>query len=78
MGIVFIAQGATKNNLLVEAMQVEQVILPLHTEEEPSLIDTAEEAQAAGDIIREHRRGIAPTYQVCWVRSALTRQTPNT
>ena len=45
-------------------MRVEQVSLPLHPEEtEPSLIDTAEEAQAAGDVIREHRRSIALTYQ---------------
>ena len=63
MGIVFIAQGVTKNHLLVEAMQVKQVMLPLQPEEEPSLIDTADEAQTAGDLIREHRRGIASTYQ---------------
>jgi len=63
MGGVFVGQGVVKNNQLVEAMQVEQVRLPLHEEAEPSLIDSSAEAQAAGDIIREHRRGIAPTYQ---------------
>lgn len=65
MGGVFVGQGVVKNNQLVEAMQVEHIILPLHPEEteEPSAIDSAEEAQAAGDLIREHRRGIAPTYQ---------------
>ena len=66
MGGVFIAQGTAKNNQLVETMRIEQVILPLHPEEldePPSSIDSPEEAEAAGDLIREHRRGIAPTYQ---------------
>lgn len=63
MGGVFVGQGVVKNNQLVTAMRVEQVKLPLHEEEEPSLIDSSAEAQAAGDIIREHRREIAPTYQ---------------
>jgi hypothetical protein len=63
MGGVFVGQGVVKNNQLVTAMRVEQVKLPLHEEAELSLIDSSAEAQAAGDIIREHRRGIAPTYQ---------------
>ena len=63
MGGVFVGQGVVKNNQLATAMRVEQVKLPLHEEAEPSLIDSSAEAQAAGDIIREHRRGIAPTYQ---------------
>jgi len=63
MGAVFIGLGVASNNQLVTAMRVEQVKLPLHEGEEPSLIDSSAEAQAAGDIIREHRWGIAPTYQ---------------
>ena len=66
VGGVFIGLGVVKSNQLSEAMRVEQVRLPLHPEEEeaePVLIDTSAEAQAAGDIIREHRRSIAPTYQ---------------
>jgi len=66
MGAVFVGLAVARNNQLVEAMRVEQVILPLHPEEPdepPSVIDSAGEAQAAGDLIREHRRGIAPTYQ---------------
>ena len=64
LGGVFIGMGVAKNNQLVEAMQVEQVALPLGEDDvEPSAIDSAEEAQAAGDLIREHRRGIAPSYQ---------------
>ena len=63
MGAIFVGLGVVKNNQLVTAMRVEQVKLPLHEGEESSLIDSGAEAQAAGDIIREHRRGIAPTYQ---------------
>ena len=66
MGFVFIGLSVERSNFLTAAMQEEQVILPLHPEEEeiePSVIDTTGEAQAAGNIIREHRRNIAPTYQ---------------
>jgi len=63
MGAVFAGMGMVKNNQLVQAMRVEQVKFSLHEGEEPSLIDSSAEAQSAGDIIREHRRGIAPTYQ---------------
>jgi len=66
MGAVFIGLGVARNNQLVEAMRIEAVILPLHPEEAgepPGIIDSATEAEAAGDLIREHRQGIAPTYQ---------------
>ena len=63
IGAVFIGLGVSKNSQLVEAMQVEQVKFSIHEDSEPTLIDSASEAQAAGDIIREHRRSIAPTYQ---------------
>ena len=64
LGGVFIGMGVAKNNQLVEAMQVEQVVLSIGEDDvEPSAIDSAAEAQAAGDLIREHRRGIAPSYQ---------------
>jgi len=63
MGAVFIGQGVSKNNQLVEAMQVEQVALGIEGAElEGEVIDSLSEAQKAGDTIREHRRGIAPTY----------------
>ena len=63
MGAVFVGLGMTKNNQLVEAMRVEQVKLSLEEGAEPVMIDTSAEAEAAGDLIREHRRGIAVTYQ---------------
>ena len=63
MGAVFIGQGVSKNNQLVEALQVEQVTLGIEDAElEDEVIDSLSEAQEAGDTIREHRRGIAPTY----------------
>ena len=62
-GAVFIGLGMAKNNQLVGAMRQEQVTLSLEEGAPPTLIDNMAKAQAAGDLIREHRRGIAPTYQ---------------
>ena len=63
-GGVFIFQGVTKSNQLKEAMRVEQITLGIETGEveEGEVIDTAKEAEIAGDTVREHRHGIAPTY----------------
>ena len=58
MGIVFIQQGLVKEAYLTEAMTQEQIEL----DNVEGIIDTAEEAQIAGDTVREHRHGIAPTY----------------
>jgi len=65
LGILFIAQGVDKDNLLRETMREEQVTYLLPEEEvaKGNVIDTAEEAQRVADTIREHRRGIAPTYE---------------
>ena len=63
IGAVFIGQGVSKNSYLAEAMRVEQVTLGIEAAElEGEVIDSLGEAQQAGDTIREHRRGIAPTY----------------
>lgn len=63
LGGAFIYQGISKNSQLAEAMRVEHVTLGIENAElEGQIIDSLEEAQKAGDIIREHRRGIAPTY----------------
>ena len=58
MGIVFIQQGFAKEAFLVEAMTHEQITF----EGVEGVIDNAEKAQLAGDTVREHRHGIAPTY----------------
>ena len=64
LGGVFIAQGVAKDNLLVTDMQNEKITLGIPTEKlaEGEVIDTAKEAEVAGDTVREHRHGIAPTY----------------
>jgi len=64
MGAVFIGQGMAKDNLLVTAMQQEKITLGIPTDKlaEGEVIDNAKEAELAGDTVREHRHGIAPTY----------------
>lgn len=62
-GAIFIGLGMAKNNQLVGAMRQEQVTLSLEEGAPPALVDNMAKAQAAGDLIREHRRGIASTYQ---------------
>ncbi|OGO01537.1 MAG: hypothetical protein A2Y72_06050 [Chloroflexi bacterium RBG_13_53_26] len=64
MGIGFIVEGKAKSDLLTDAMREEQITLGLTQEQidQGSLVDTAGEAEKAGDTIREHRRSIAPTY----------------
>lgn len=64
MGAVFIGQGVTRNNQLKEAMRVEHVTLGVESPaEKGEVIDSLEEALVAGNTIREHRRGIAATYE---------------
>ncbi len=58
MGVVFLQQGYAREAFLVEAMAQEEITL----EGVEGIIDTAGEAQVAGDTVREHRHGIAPTY----------------
>ena len=64
IGGVFIGQGVSKNNLLVNAMREEKITLGIPSEKLAAgeLIDTAMEAEIAGDTVREHRHSIAPTY----------------
>jgi hypothetical protein len=65
IGVVFITEGIMKNNLIVDRMNIEQVSLNLDPNN-PTVftqINNAEDAQKAADLIAEHRRSIAPTYQ---------------
>ena len=59
MGIVFVQQGFTKEAWLVQAMTQEQIEMP---GESGVIIDSAKLAEDAADVVREHRRSIAPTY----------------
>ena len=65
IGAVFVFQGFSKNNLIVERMQVEKVSLAIDPNDPNTLtqIQNGAQAQAAADIISSHRRTIAPTYQ---------------
>ena len=64
MGGVFIGLGVDRDNELKEAMRIENVGLGIDdAETEGLVIDSLEEARKAGDTIREHRRGIAVTYE---------------
>jgi len=59
MGIVFVQQGFEKESWLVGTMASEQITMP---DGSGTIVDNSALAEAAGDIVREHRHGIAPTY----------------
>ena len=64
MGAVFISLGVARDNQLKEAMRVEHIGLGIEgATTTGEVIDSLEEALVAGDTIREHRRGIAATYE---------------
>lgn len=58
LGAIFIQQGFAQENFLVTAMEQEQITI----EGVEGIVDSSDEALLAGDTVREHRRGIAPTY----------------
>jgi hypothetical protein len=63
IGATFIYQAVEKDSWMQEAMRIEKVTLGLpESAAKDEVVDTAEEAQIAGDAIREHRRNIAATY----------------
>ena len=64
IGGIFLQQAFAKNDLLVTAMQQEQITLGIESDAlaQGEVIDTSTEAEIAGDTVREHRHGIAPTY----------------
>ena len=63
IGGVFLGLGFSKDGQLKEAMRAEHVALGIESELEGQVIDSLSEAQIAGDTIREHRHGIAATYE---------------
>jgi uncharacterized membrane protein len=64
VGITFVTIGATKQAFLHDTMNAEQITLGISDSQiaQGDVIDTAGEAQIAGDIVRSHRHEIAPTY----------------
>lgn len=65
LGSVFVALGIDKENMLRDEMRIEKVtyLLPEDEVAAGNVVDTAEEADQVADTVREHRRGIAPTYE---------------
>lgn len=65
VGGVFVFQGISKNDLIVERMTVEKVTLALDPDNPKQLtpVDSTDDAQKAADIISAHRRALAPSYQ---------------
>ncbi len=57
MGAVFIFQGIDKNNVITEAMRIEQATYN-GNEEIAGVIDTAAEAELMAETLREHRLDI--------------------
>jgi len=64
IGIAFIVEAQAKNNYMKDAMRQEQITLGLDEDAiaRGAIVDSGGEAEKAGDTIREHRRGIAATY----------------
>ena len=59
MGIVFVQQGFAQGKWLEQTMTQEQITMP---DGSGTIINNEATARAAGDTVREHRHGIAPTY----------------
>jgi hypothetical protein len=64
LGAVFIVVAFQKEAWIKDAARMEQITLGLTQEQIQSgeVVDSVSEMQLAADTIREHRRGIAPTY----------------
>lgn len=65
IGAVFVFEGVSKNNLIVDRMKVEKVALAIDPNNPNQLtqIRNGASAQYAADTIAGHRRAIAPSYQ---------------
>jgi hypothetical protein len=59
MGIVFVQQGFAQENWLTQTMTQEQITMP---DGSGTIVDNEATARAAGDLVREHRHLISPTY----------------
>ncbi|MBT4513113.1 MAG: hypothetical protein HOC20_13010 [Chloroflexi bacterium] len=64
LGGVFVGLGMDKANFLKEEMRGEKVtyLLPEDEIAKGNVVDTSKEAENVANQIRDHRRGIAPTY----------------
>ena len=62
IGAAFLYQGFAKQNIIVKALQDEKISMAPFGGDPKEIISTLEQAQKAGDTVREHRHNIAPTY----------------
>ena len=65
IGVAFVVEGQSKANYIKQEMRAEQVttaILGIPGADPDNLIDSAAEAEAVANRIKEHRLSIAPTY----------------
>ncbi len=70
IGVVFIVQGVVKNNMITEAMQMEQITYG-GSEEIEGFIDTSAEAKLMAGVLMEHR------IEDYGIYSQLDREDPN-
>jgi hypothetical protein len=59
MGIIFVQQGFANEAWLVQTMTQEQITMP---DGSGTIVNNEATARAAGDLVREHRHLISPTY----------------
>jgi uncharacterized membrane protein SpoIIM required for sporulation len=59
IGIVFVQQGFAQESWLEQTMNQEQITMP---DGSGTIINNEATARAAGDLVRQHRHSIAPTY----------------
>ncbi len=64
-GVIFLFQGISKNNLIVDRMKIEKVSIAIDPSNpnQVTQIGSADDAQRAADLIATHRRALAPSYQ---------------
>ena len=60
IGVVFVQQGLAKQSWVVNAMKQEKITFSIDGKD--VIVDSADKAEKAGNTVREHRHGIAPTY----------------
>jgi hypothetical protein len=63
-GAAFLGLGISKHQFIKSAMASEKITLGINDSQlaKGEIVDTMNEAQIAGDIVRSHRHEIAPTY----------------
>jgi hypothetical protein len=63
IGAAFIIQGFIQHNVVIGAMDEEKISMGPFGGDSDNIMNTLEEAQRAGDTVREHRHSIAPSYE---------------